>query len=438
METLGTILRAYAIRLFWTPNYLLAPQQSVADKLYQAVPDFGGFLLKVGSEGQGGIATPANINAIAKVLRRPPGSGQKNGTAVVRGFIYGSEYCKDHDESKTNRMAIPAMFFKQYDGQYDDNVFIMGKGGGSGVLDYETTEPINPLDGLLKHTHYGPDVEVGKGFPMSWSSRWERWLKFDNMRGENGGPLQNRETTSGMLGVCILGTNPSWTDNPLNMINYYAFGRLSWDSNLTTAAIHEEFVSRSFGPTLSAAAKQTILSILADSSTAADDLGIYRGYRGLWYKFCEGSHCSGAGLRSKPVNNQVLTAAGAGMPAPLAQNLLDQYSSGLRAVYTNHSDPRSERSLLEWGVFPLNYTLTNGRTLIEDMALRPSEGLRTAISMRDKWLQVEAAVRAAVGGAYYETTLRELEEFVVVATEMVEHLHAALALLHAIPPAPPP
>jgi alpha-glucuronidase len=76
VNTLGTILRAYAIRLFWTPNYLLAPQQEVADALWRAVPDFGGYLLKVGSEGQGGIATPENINAIAAVLRRAPGSGQ--------------------------------------------------------------------------------------------------------------------------------------------------------------------------------------------------------------------------------------------------------------------------------------------------------------------------------------------------------------------------
>ena len=85
------------------------------------------------------------------------------------------------------------------------------------------------------------------------------------------------------------------------------------------------------------------------------------------------------------------------MPAPLAQNLLDQYSSGLRAVYSNHSDPRSERSLLEWGVFPLNYTLTNGRTLIEDMALRPSEGLRTAISMRTMpWAKSWALVKTSM------------------------------------------
>jgi len=425
VETLGTILRGFAIKLFWTPNFLLAPQQEVADTLFRAVPDFGGYLLKVGSESQGGIATPENINAIAAVLRRPDGSGQMNGTVVVRGFIYGSQYCKDHDEKKTNRMAIPAMFFGKYDGLYSDNVYIMGK---YSALDYETTEPINPLDGLMQHTHYGPDVEVGKGFPMSWASRWEEWLQFDNMRGANGHQL-NRETTAGFLGVCIIGNNPSWTDNPLNMINYYAFGRLSWDTTLSASEIHAEFVRRTFGPSLPSAATKSILSVLSDSETAADDLAIYRGYRGVWYKFCDGSHCTGAGLRSSPVNNQVLGPDGAGMPAALASNLLEQYSVGLRQVYSNYTDPRSEKSLLEFGVFPLNFTLTNGRSLIEDMRARPSEGLATAIAMRNEWAGRESDIRAAVGDRFFETTAQELEEFVVIANEMVAHLKQALALL---------
>jgi lysophospholipase len=45
----------------------------------------------------------------------------------------------------------------------------------------------------------------------------------------------------------------------------------------------------------------------------------------------------------------------------------------------------------------LTYRLQNGRTLIEDMALRPSEGLATATAMRDEWRKAEAAVRVAVG-----------------------------------------
>ena len=117
------------------------------------------------------------------------------------------------------------------------------------------------------------------------------------------------------------------------------------------------------------------------------------------------------------------------MPAPLASNLLEQYSEGLRKIYSNFSDPRSEKSLLEWGVFPLNHTLMNGRTLIEDMRLRPSEGLKTAIAMRDDWSHAEMAVRSAVGDRFWETVEGELQEFVVIAGEMVAHLKKALDML---------
>ena len=90
VAALGSVLREYAIKLYWSPNYLLAPQQAVADALFAAVPDFGGYLLKLGSESQGGQPTPANVNAIARTLIRNATSGQSNGTVVLRGFIYGS------------------------------------------------------------------------------------------------------------------------------------------------------------------------------------------------------------------------------------------------------------------------------------------------------------------------------------------------------------
>lgn len=44
VAALGPLLRKYAIRLFWTPNFLLAPNRSTADALFKAVPDFGGYL----------------------------------------------------------------------------------------------------------------------------------------------------------------------------------------------------------------------------------------------------------------------------------------------------------------------------------------------------------------------------------------------------------
>jgi hypothetical protein len=42
LPALAAALREFAISLFWTPNFLLAPLQATADALYAAVPDFGG------------------------------------------------------------------------------------------------------------------------------------------------------------------------------------------------------------------------------------------------------------------------------------------------------------------------------------------------------------------------------------------------------------
>lgn len=89
------------------------------------------------------------------------------------------------------------------------------------ALDFETIEPINPLDGLLKKTKYGAEVVVGKSFPMSWLGAWQTWLNFDNGRGTKAaaGPNQdrststkllNKDTIDSMVGVLMMGTDPSW------------------------------------------------------------------------------------------------------------------------------------------------------------------------------------------------------------------------------------
>ena len=182
LPVLGDVLRAYAIRLYWTPNYLLAAEQSTADALFNAVPDLGGYLLKIGSEKQGGVPNVDTINPIAQTLLRPAGSGQRNGSVLLRGFIYGSKgvISSGFNYTKQSRFAIPPSVFGPGDGKYLHNVHIMGK---YSPLDFETQEPINPLDGLLKHTKYGPEYVVGKdGFMMSWVSRWTDWLNFDNHR----------------------------------------------------------------------------------------------------------------------------------------------------------------------------------------------------------------------------------------------------------------
>ena len=409
VKVLGDILRAFAIRLFWTPNYELAPQQQVADAVYEAVPDFGGYLLKVGSEGQGGLATPENINAIASLLARNA-SGETPGVVMVRGFIYGSKY------GKKDRESVPAAFFGPFDGKYADNVYILGK---YSALDYETSAPINAMDGLMQKTKYGPDVEVGKGFLMSWASRWEGWLGFNNWRGAGDSALRNREVTQGMLGVIIIGNGAAWTTNPLNMVNVFAFGRLSWNTSATTADIHSEWLRRTFGVGQASAAAAGIETILEMSERAADLLSLYRGYRGVWYKF------EGDGLRSKPVNDQMLSKDGIGTPGDEAKELLGLYAPKLRAIYSNASHPLTQVGLLEFGNYKPSHQLTNGLTLLEDMKQRPVQGVNITVEMSRRW----QAVRGAVDDRYWTLTNTEIELFIRQAQLQNERLQTALGKL---------
>jgi len=84
VETLANICRDYGMKLYWSPSYLLALEQETADALYARVPDFGGYIMKMGSEKQNGDPRPPMVNRIADTLK-PHG-----GRVLVRAFVYGN------------------------------------------------------------------------------------------------------------------------------------------------------------------------------------------------------------------------------------------------------------------------------------------------------------------------------------------------------------
>ena len=94
--------------------------------------------------------------------------------------------------------------------------------------------------------------------------------------------------------------------------------------------------------------------------------------------------------------NHTAPAADAG--AGLGWRNLGQYFPGVRSIYSNATDSRTEAVLLEFGVFKLDHTLTNGRTLLEHMRLRPKEGLNATLRMRAAWRGVRAALSVVAMG----------------------------------------
>src|SRR5262249_16249709 len=51
---------------------------------------------------------------------------------------------------------------------------------------------------------------------------------------------------TGMAGVANIGTDRNWCGHPFLQANWYAFGRLAWDHDLTAAQIADEWIRQTF------------------------------------------------------------------------------------------------------------------------------------------------------------------------------------------------
>jgi len=209
------------------------------DEIYRLIPDFGGFLVKANSEGQPG---PQNYgrshaegaNLLADALA-PHG-----GVVMWRAFVYSEEEPEDRTKHTYNE-------FVPLDGQFRDNVLVQVK---NGPIDCQPREPIHPLFGAMPQTPLRVEFQItqeylGQGTHLvGLGERWEEILQTDTYaEGEDStvakvidGSL-HRQALRGMAGVSNIGTARNWTGHLFGQANWYSFGRLAWNPQLSAKAI---------------------------------------------------------------------------------------------------------------------------------------------------------------------------------------------------------
>lgn len=407
VKTLAGIFREYGITLFWSPNYLLALRRETAERLYAAVPDFGGYLLKLGSEAQEGDPRPAMVNPIADHLQ-PYG-----GRALVRAFVYGKSRYSPDDIRNLN----PYDVFAPEDGRFRDNVVIVSKGS---PLDWDLSAPIPALDGAIRRNRYGSELVIAKHWPLSWVEKWKWWLEQDNYRGGPGS--LNKLDLHCLLGVAMIHPAPGWTACPLNMVNYYGLGRLAWNPDLGVDDIYAEWTRLTFGPDPEVV--RTVATILLLSDDVTRKLYFYRGYRGVWIDRREKREMV---QRKTP---HAISRERLGIATPeLRQRVLDQYSPGLRAIY---GDPlRGEEFFASFQSLPLDHRLASGRSVIADLFANLDEAVTLAARLPALWRGLQGKVDLR----RFQVTLESLEEFVRLAQRerdaMVKGFEAVTGRRHA-------
>jgi alpha-glucuronidase len=383
VETLAGILRDYGMTLYWSPSYLLALDPATAASLYARVPDFGGYLMKLGSEKQNGDPRPPMVNRIADNL------APRGGTVLVRGFVYGNyRYTPE-----PYRHLIPYDVFGPEDGKYRDNVVLVPKGSAG---DWDLSAPIPAIDGALRKTLMGTEWVIDKNFPSSWVEKWKWWLEQDTYR--NGPGSLNKFSIHCIMGVAMISPSPAWTESPLNMVNYYGLGRLAWNPDRSLEEIYHEWIVQTFGNDPEVV--DTISRILLLSDDAARKLYMYRGYRGVWIDKKD----------ENMVENKTpyaINPDGIGpASATLQKRLIEQYAPGLREIY---GDPlRGEEFLSSFHFKEHDYRLSLGRTLIQDVYAGMEEAVRMAEQMVALWKTIEGKMDAC----RFDDTLDHLVDFV--------------------------
>ncbi|MCM3360917.1 alpha-glucuronidase [Niallia sp. MER TA 168] len=272
VKEVATILRSYGITTYLSINYASPielgnlPTADPLDKevekwwarkaeeIYSHIPDFGGFVVKADSEGRPGPFTYGRghvegANVLARALQ------PFNGKVVWRCFVYNC--LQDWRDRKTDRARAAYDNFKPLDGQFLDNVILQVK---NGPVDFQVREPISPLIGAMKETNQVVEFQIAQEYTGQQKDvcylvpQWKEILNFDTYADGEGSTVKSivdgshyNYSHSGIAAVSNIGNDINWTGNTLAQANLYGFGRLTWNPDLSTEEITDEWIQLTFG-----------------------------------------------------------------------------------------------------------------------------------------------------------------------------------------------
>ena len=412
----AAVLRPYGIRVFLTARFS-APKEiggletadpldpdvrawwkQKADEIYRTLPDFGGFLVKANSEGQPGPqdykrshADGANMLADAVAAH--------GGVVMWRAFVYSNDVPVDRIRQAYDE-------FHPLDGAFRDNVFVQVK---NGALDFQPREPFHPLFGAMRKTPLMMELQITKEYLgqdthlVYLAPLFKEVLDADTWAKGKGstvgkdidGSLHGHRRT-GIAGVSNVGSDTSWTGSQFNQANWYAFGRLAWNHDLSAAAIADEWIRMTF--TNDDRAVATIRSMMLTSREAVVN---YMTPLGLAHIMATGHHygpgpwADGGRADWTPSYYHRADSLGLGFDrTSTGSNAVAQYAPPVRDRYARRATVPD--SVLLW-FHHVRWTdrLRSGRTLWDELVHRYSAGVDSARAMRRAWDGVRASIDTA-------------------------------------------
>lgn len=399
VRAIADILRPYGLRVYLSVNFATPMSlghtrtadpldKSVsrwwtrkASEIYRLIPDFGGFLVKANSEGQPGPGDygrshAEGANMLARALK--PHGGQ----VIWRSFVYGANH-KGEDRVK---QAVSE--FEPCDGLFLDNVILQSK---NGPLDFQPREPYAPIFDRISKTTQMAELQItqeylGQSLHLVYlAPMWKEFFSFvspDKLRG--------------VAGVANIGDDKNWCGHHFSQANWYAYGRLAWDPDLSAEDIAREWIGQTFDA--DSTFTTAVTDIMMTSREACVD---YMMPLGLHHIFMFDHHYGPEpqGFKAEyplewcPVyyHNASKDGIGFDRTQKSGSGATAQYRQPYAQLYENISTC-PEQYLLWFHHLPWDYRMNNGMTLWENICKRYDEGVRMTHLYRTAWSGLRYAV----------------------------------------------
>jgi len=416
LSEVASIFRAYGVKTFLSINYASPIEigglptadpldskvkqwwSNITHRIYQFIPDFGGFIVKADSEFRPGPFTYGRshadgANMLAEALE-PFG-----GIVIWRCFVYNCQ--QDWRDRKTDRAKAAYDHFKPLDGQFHDNVILQIK---NGPMDFQVREPVSPLFGAMPRTNQMMEIQITQEYTGQQKHlcylvpQWKEVLEFDTFAKGKGSEVKKvingslfNYRYSGMAGVSNIGDEPNWTGHTLAQANLYGFGRLAWNPSLSADEITKEWIIQTFGddPQVIQLISDMLLSSWRIYENYTSPLGIgwmvnpghHYGPNVDGYEYSHWGTYHYADRYGIGVDRTTLSGTG----------YASQYFPENATIYESLEDCPDEL-LLFFHHVPYSHRLKSGKTVIQHIYDTHFEGVEQAKQLKKKWEQLEGRI----------------------------------------------
>ena len=414
VQVLANLFRPYGIRVYLAVNFSSPFElgglknsdplddevqkwwKNKAKEIYSLIPDFGGFLVKANSEGlpgpqDFGRTHAEGANMLADAVH-PFG-----GIIMWRAFVYnpgGDDRAKQaYDE------------FKPLDGKFRKNVIIQVK---NGPIDFQPREPFSPLFGKMNQTTLMPELQITQeylGFSdhlVYLGTLFKEFLNSDTYtKGRNttitritDGSVYN-DTITAIAGVANIGQDANWCGHHFAQSNWYVFGRLAWNHQLTAREIAVEWLKQTLSH--DELFINEMSKVMMESREAVVN---YMTPLGLHHLMGWGHHygpepwCEVPGARPDwlPTYYHKSDSFGIGFNrSSTGSNAVSQYVEPIQSLY---NDPAlcPEELILWFHHLPWDYELNSGRELWTELCYRYSLGVDQTKYFQKSWNSMKGKV----------------------------------------------